>query len=919
MTTGRRCTALLAALLSSSATASAAITESVFQVADLGADPPAPAVPSVRVNSVFVDGNRFYFAGARRDTGDELWRSDGTAAGTELIMDINPGMTGSGIAALTRVGDVVLFFADDGTHGYELWRTDGTSAGTTLVRDVCPGACDGTGGRYYDPQRSRLLAAVGEVAYFPGNDGVHGTELWRSDGSAAGTAMVADLAPGEQGAGADQLTPVGGGLFFAAGVHGLARLWRSDGTEAGTVQVSDVGPTEQWLGIGPRGLTAFGELLLFVVDDGTHGVELWRSDGSPAGTGMLADICPGACSGMPGDAMPLPVWRGQAYFPASSPQAGTELWASDGTPAGTRLVVDRNPGPDAGVAEIAPTPEALYLVADDGVHGKELWIGDGTVAGTHMIHDFWPGKLGAGGSSFVAAGDLLYFASYGGLWRSDGTLRGTGLIFSSIREWWMPTLDLPIAALDRRLLFLGADETGSGLFLTDGTWAGTTPVAVVELSEVPVPGSFPRYLRPTLGGLTFFPTRATEPLWHTRGQPGTTVPVATGPYAVRDGELATSGASIFFLGVGGLWRTSLSTQEPLLVHTRLYSSERMWDLTTVGEKVFFVDEPDQGDGKEIAVVNQDGGGATIVKDICASECYGTAPAGLTAFGDRLLFTANTHGIYGGGVWLSDGTEAGTVEVAPLGGQSYSQYDDYALVASGPLLYFAGTRPESGQELWVSDGTPGAATMLRDICPGACDGLPPASVWGDTGTWRIVAASTGRVYFIANDELHGKELWVSDGTAATTRMVADLTPGGGGSTITWMTAAGADLYFAFDDGEHGRELWFSDGTEEGTRLVEDINAGAVSSNPAHLAWTGEVLLFAASDGLHGLEPWRSDGTWWGTRQIADIVPGPGSSSPEDLTQAGPYVYFRAYHLETGFELWAATVDADTRLRRRLARR
>ena len=109
--------------------------------------------------------------------------------GAVLVKDINPGRS-SGTAGkgghLTNVDGTVYFSADDGNHGYELWRSDGTRRGTRMVKDINPG-----------PEASLPygFTAVGHIVYFGANDGVHGWELWRSDGTAQGTRMVKDLRP----------------------------------------------------------------------------------------------------------------------------------------------------------------------------------------------------------------------------------------------------------------------------------------------------------------------------------------------------------------------------------------------------------------------------------------------------------------------------------------------------------------------------------------------------------------------------------------------------------------------------------------------------------------------------------------------------------------------------------------------------
>jgi ELWxxDGT repeat protein len=253
-----------------------------------------------------------------------------------LVKDINTiGGGSSSPQNFAIMGSYTYFAADDAGHGSELWRTDGTLAGTTLVADINPGP---------GASAPTNLCVVGSTLYFSANDGTNGAELWKSDGTAGGTSLVKDINSGATGSSPTSLCNGNGTLFFAAtdGTNGI-ELWKSDGTSGGTVLVKDIntGATSS----SPTLITALGSIVLFDATDATHGTEIWKSDGTSGGTVLVKDLDPvqsGTTTPLPSDFVVLGSYM---YFFGFDPATtnsygfpGRNLMRTDGTAANTVAV-----------------------------------------------------------------------------------------------------------------------------------------------------------------------------------------------------------------------------------------------------------------------------------------------------------------------------------------------------------------------------------------------------------------------------------------------------------------------------------------------------------------------------------------------------------------------------------------------------
>jgi ELWxxDGT repeat protein len=231
-----------------------------------------------------------------------------------MIKDIN-SIAGSDPSFLTVVNGVLYFTANDGINGTELWKTDGTAEGTVIVKNINTGA---------NNSNPALLTNINGTLYFIANNGTEGTELWKSDGTEAGTILVKDINAGINGSNPVSLTNLHGTIFFTADNGSAGReLWKSDGTDAGTILIKDinVGGSSD-----PERLTKVANTIMFTANDGISGNEVWISNGTEAGTRMAPEIEPG-----PGGSNPTEIFEygAKVLVAATNSTTGSEVWIAD--------------------------------------------------------------------------------------------------------------------------------------------------------------------------------------------------------------------------------------------------------------------------------------------------------------------------------------------------------------------------------------------------------------------------------------------------------------------------------------------------------------------------------------------------------------------------------------------------------------
>ncbi len=373
-------------------------------------------------NELLATDDYLYFFADDGTHGYELWKSDGTVSGTELVKDVNPGPASGFDPSISDLegfifdlGDLVVFMVDDGEHGNELWTTDGTEAGTAMLLDIYPGSFSGIG----------LSTAYGAkvmdgILYFQGRDEEFGNELWRTDGTVAGTYMVKNIRYQSADSYAHEFLEFEGNLYFSGNEGwiqgGLGEeLYTTDGTEEGTFMLKNIaGGSESST---PRALTHAGDFFYLIVDDGL-GAALWKSDGTEAGTTLVK-------GGFDFISEDLVAVGSNLFFTADDDVTGPELWISDGTEAGTVLLKDIQDGASGSYPqEFIALDSKAYFIAGEDSFSDNLWVSDGTEAGTMQVVDTYGNYPTVFNNEIIFAGPTS--DAFGQtLWHSDGTAEGT--------------------------------------------------------------------------------------------------------------------------------------------------------------------------------------------------------------------------------------------------------------------------------------------------------------------------------------------------------------------------------------------------------------------------------------------------------------------------------------------------------------
>ncbi|MDJ0835952.1 MAG: hypothetical protein QNK37_05500 [Acidobacteriota bacterium] len=776
--------------------------------------------------------------------GGEIWAGDGTPGGTQLLVDLNPGMSGSNTRFVGVIDGFLFFAARDSGTGEALWRTDGTENGTVMIADPFPGI----GREWIERWVTR-----GSQIFF-----VMGDSLWVVNADGTGLTRILDQ-------------PTHDLVVFKSLVYAV--------TESGTY-VTDGTPegTNRAFLARPQTFYPLGDLLLMRVSTPQTGTELHAYDGSGEPE-LVKDINPGNAGSNFSAAM---VVGNRLFFWAYSSDLGTEPWVTDGTPDGTYLVKDVVPGNlSSNYSDLVVLDDLLYFSAP--YQGQaHIWVSDGTEDGTRPVV-----LLGNELSAYVMTSHQgeIYFTFREDLWKTDGTQDGTTKLetVGAIRQPTSTSFGLFFSARTGDL------PDNSHLWITDGSPGGTYRFIDVnpgysdsELRKAALFGDemivhlVKEYdndelwrSRGWIDNTRFFfeenHIRQVIPyddrllinteeftngeLWNSDGTAEGTARFASRP--VRFREVAFWNDDLYAISDLTLYRSKVPSNSRTL--NEVLRAGYMSQLTPGVDRIFFRGATS---GTNIEVMASDGTpeGSGLLADL--KEGGGSYPLWLTLFGDKLWLAANLDDM---------GRELVRVD---LDGSNVLKLDLYPGIESGSpenfkvfgnLLLFTAHTPEHGRELWRTDGTEAGTQLVKDILPGSGSSQQalPEEI-----TESLFVEMGGFIYFAAMDAAHGHELWRTDGTEAGTTLIADIFPGERSGSPAGLTVMNGRLYFSAADAA-GRELWTSDGTAAGTRRISDILPGPASSSPELLGAGAGVLYFSAAHPTAGRE-------LTGYRELPDVT-------------------------------------------------
>lgn len=640
---------------------------------------------------MYTMNNTVFLAANDGVHGKEIWKSDGTVAGTSLLKDIVPNTPGSidGDFKALIFKNKLYFVANlgTGTAGYELYSTDGTEAGTVSIKSVGYPKLEG--------------AAADNYFVFTGFDAANGYEPWISDGTAAGTHLLKNLMPGATSSMAmKKFVKYNNKIFFESGANGINLaygnyIWETDGTEAGTVLFN----------------THDGALIYGNSSDNNHliltmanyGNRYWVLNGNSSQSFEITGL------GMSNNNIFLDL-NSKIYLNGNTQKYGTELFSLDPATHEVSLASDINRLDSSSPHAFHALNNDLIFIATDRQYNSQIYKRNKSTQQIERLSNFGGNSFVGMGSdfndNFIKVGNYLYTPE--GSYRTDGTETNTLSISS-------PNITSRVAygsLNDNTFLFAGYNNVvGTELWKIDNT---SNTVSLVKDISTDNMGSLYSVdsKAAVLNGFAYFVAKDNGKLaiWKTDATEANTQKVIQFSYQDgTDGDvkvLNTFNNKIFFTkqqentptnyssGQNEIWASNGDQTSAVLLKSYAvpYGSSTIARETIVfNDKLFYITS-----GYPSPALHSTDGTVAGTEEIVSGNFFGDVK--FKKCGNQLFFTNNNNTQ----LWRTDGTANGTSNLS----QNFSSLKDMTCVNN--YLYFLNG---NSQKVWKSDG---ASTYPMDI-------------------------------------------------------------------------------------------------------------------------------------------------------------------------------------------------------------
>ena len=719
-------------------------------------------------------------------TGYELWVASDSSGSGALLLDGNPG-TGSTFPIELTEADSLIYYRG-GSLGRQLWRSDGTPAGTFKLLEL-PSS---------NPNiQNNSLKTIGNKAYFLIRKYTGETELWISDGTVVGTMKASNMPSSEAVLDRFECFFLNGKYVFLGVDPQDDRVWVStDGTIAGTEILHNF-PANTAYSFSNydnhREKTILnGSFFFFRYTIDSFEYELWKSDGTKVGTEKVLSL------GNSGSPHSLAASKNLFFFLAQNKLDNSiELWSSDGTAAGTKLTKSLGISQSHlyyGIGEATDSSilfrTPFYEPDDPQVHYRN----DGTAEGTYPIKGINALHLaGSYPSGFVEGpNNTLFFRANDnratGVWQtSPGSVFDLSRIDSTL-EYSQSKYYIPVSA------------GGTTLWFSNDSTLKSIDANGIRRS-IPFPPEYSGFWCKGPGGIIYFLCKDGQRLWRTDGTLSGTFEVLQAPTNSTFYDLEYVGDSLYFM------QRIYAANEPQYI----WSS----DGTAVGSS-------------SIATVTT---GSTInLRNAGDQIAYSTNLNPVSPY-YRTLFIQGYPNITFDGVFNDDfaGVTITDNQLFVLGSRTYNPMDS---------LHYP---------FWVIEN--GMPVLLQKFQVLA--GYYPYNFWEPQ---ELLYPLQDKVLFGAGLRADNAELWSSDGTANGTFELRDLNPAGSSNPDNFIRYKDHWLFTAND----GMEVswWATDGTATGTFKIAALASVKDYFVPqvAEAYLSGNQLFFSMNDGIIGQEPW-----------------------------------------------------------------